>query len=133
MVLVIVLTVLGSLAPVARRQINHARINRASGVVAADFYLAQSLAAKARSPVKVVFDATAKTAFIQLPNDSVLQRRYYGPESEFKLVSLSASPSQVLVLPNGMTNGSVTVTLTDGEYTRQVRMSRAGQIRVLRS
>lgn len=133
MVLVIVLTVLGSLAPTVRRQLVHARINRAAGVVAADFYLAQSLAAKARAPVKVVFDATARTAFIQLRNDSVLQRRYYGTESEFKLSSFSASPTQVQVLPNGMTNGTVTVTLTDGEYTRQVRMSRAGQIRVLRS
>ena len=134
MVLLIVLVVIGTLTPSVMRQITHSRINRAAGAVAADFYLAQSLASSARAPVRIVFSATAKTAFIRRGSpDTVLQRRYYGTDGEFKLPSFSATPDSILVLVNGMTSGSITVSLSDGTYTRQVRMSRAGQIRILRN
>ena len=130
MVLLIVVVVVMSLMPAVATQITHSRINRAASVVAADFYSAQSLAGRNRAPVRVIFDPTAKTASLRLPNDSLLLRRYYGSEGEFKLPSFSASPAQVQVLPSGMTNTSITVSLSDGTFTRQVRMSRAGQIRV---
>lgn len=133
MVLLIVVVVLAVLTPAVVRQLMHSRVNRAASVCAADFYLAQSLAARNRLPVRVIFDVASKTASLRLPNDSLLLVRYYGTLGEFKLPSLGASPTTVQVLPNGMTNGTITVTLSDGVYTRSVRMSRAGQIRILRS
>jgi len=133
MVLLIVVVIVAWLTPAVSRQLTHSRINRAASVCAADFYMAQSLAARNRQPVRVVFDSTAKTATLKLPNDSTLLVRYYGSQGEFKLPSFSASPGVVQVLPNGMANTTITVNLTDGTFLRQVRMSQAGQIRVLRS
>jgi type II secretory pathway pseudopilin PulG len=133
MVLLVVGVVVASLTPALARQLTHSRINRAASVCAADFYLAQSLAARNRQPVRVLFDSTAKTATLKLPNDSTLLVRYYGIQSAFKLPSFYASPTVVQVLPSGMTNAAITVNLTDGTFLRQVRMSQAGQIRVLRS
>ena len=131
-VLLVVLVIVATLTPAVARQVAHSRINRAASICAADFYMAQALAARNRQPVRVVFDSSAKTASLKLPNDSLLLVRPYGTQSEFKLPSFSASPGVVQVLPSGMTNGTITVTLSDGSFKRQVRMSQAGQIRILR-
>ena len=133
MVLIVVGVVLASLTPALSRQLTHSRINRAASVCVADFYMAQAFAARNRQPVRVVFDSTAKTATLKLPNDSTLLVRYYGSQSAFKLPTMSASPTVVQVLPSGLANTAITVRMTDGTFLRQVRMSRAGQIRVLRS
>jgi type II secretory pathway pseudopilin PulG len=133
MVMLIVVVVVASLTPAVSRQITHSRINRAASVCAADFYMAQALAARNRMPVRVVFDSTAKTATLRLPNDSILVTRNYGLTGSFKLPSFSASPTVVQVLPSGMANTTITVNMTDNSgFVRQVRMSQAGQIRILR-
>ncbi len=133
MVLLIVATVVGALTPSVARQISHARVNRAANIVAADFYLAQSLAGRQHGPVIITFDSTAKATTINQPaplNTNLLTRRF-GIDSEFKLTRFSATSSPIQILPNGMANAAVTLTVGSGAYTRQVRMTRAGQIRVL--
>lgn len=133
MVLLIVVVVVGTLTPSVQRQLTRSRINRAARVAAADFYLAQALSNRERQPVTVRFDPVAKTAVIRVSSpDTVLSRRFYGSEGEFKLQEVSAVPASVVVLPNGMASSTITVSLGDGTYTRRVRMSRAGQILVLR-
>lgn len=132
MVLLIVATVVGALAPSVARQLSHARVNRAANVVAADFYLAQALAGRQYAPVRMVFSPGAKTTTIEdAATGNRLYTRDFGPESEFKLPAFSASPASVQVLPNGTTNTSVTVTVGNAAYQRQVRMTRAGQIRII--
>ena len=132
-VILIMIAVLGVLTPSVVRQIDHARTNRAATVVAASFFQAQSLAGRQHMPVVVTFDAVNKTMIISQPppSSTTLSTRRFGLDSEFKLTTFSASPGSVQVLPNGMANGSVTVTVANGAYTRQVRMTRAGQVRVL--
>jgi hypothetical protein len=130
-VMVITITILGILAPAVRRQIMRSRVNRAARVVAADLYLAQGLSSRAREPVRFLVDSLTRTMDIRLLNDSVLSRRLYGDDGEFKLASVSGAPAQFLVLPSGMTSATATVSLSDGSYVRQVRISRAGQIRIL--
>lgn len=133
MVLLIVATVIGALMPSVVTQIAHARVNRAANVIAADFFLAQSLAGRQRAPVMVAFDSTNKQTLITQPppaNTNLLTRRF-GVDSEFKLTSFSASATPVQVLPNGMASTAVVVTVSASGYSRQVRMTRAGQIRVL--
>jgi type II secretory pathway pseudopilin PulG len=133
MVLLIVVVVVASLTPAVATQITHSRINRAASVCAADFYMAQALAARNRQPVRVVFDSTAETATLELPNDSILVVRYYGLTSAYKLPGFTASPTVVQVLPSGMANTTITVSMTDRSgFLREVRMSQAGQIRILR-
>lgn len=133
-VLVIVAAIIGAMAPAVRTQLLRARVNRAAGIAAADLYLAQALAARQRQPIRVLFNQAAKTVTLKLtsPPDSTVQVRYYGAGSEFNVPLFTATPDTVQVLPNGMANGSVVLQLSDGRYTREIRMSRAGQIRVVR-
>ena len=133
MVLLIVAVVIGALTPSVIRQIAHARVNRAANVVAADFFLAQSLAGRQHGPVLVSFDSTNKQTTITQPppaNTNLLTRRF-GIDSEFKLTTFTASATTVQILPNGMANAAVVMTVGSGGYNRQVRITRAGQIRVL--
>jgi len=133
MVLLIVLTVIAALTPGVTRSIAHARVNRAANVVAAQLYLAQSLAGRQHSPVTMLVSPGAKTITIEdAVTDSTLLVRRFGSDSEFNLLSLSASPATIYVLPTGMSNASITVTVGDPSYQQQVWMSRAGQIRILR-
>lgn len=133
MVLLIVLTVVAALTPGVTRALNHARVNRAANVVAAQFYLAQSMAGRQHRPVTVLVSPGAKTITISdAVSDSTLLVRSFGGGSEFNLLALSASPATVYIVPSGMASASVTVTVGDASYQQQVRMSRAGQIRILR-
>jgi type II secretory pathway pseudopilin PulG len=132
MVLLIVLIILGSMMPTVTRQVAHARVNRAASVGVADFYLAQDVAGRMRRPVRITVDSTAKTVSLTTTSDSLIQRRFYGTDGEFKLSVFSATPLQVQVLPNGMANTTIVLTFGDGTYQRQARLSRAGQVRLLR-
>ncbi len=133
MVLVVVGIIVGAMMPSVRLQLSRARVNRAANVTAADLFLAQSQAARRHMPVVLTWDGTAKTTVISLPppTSTVLLTRRYGADSEFRLATLSASVSAVQVYPNGQASSSVTVTVGFGTYSRQVRMTRAGLIRVL--
>jgi type II secretory pathway pseudopilin PulG len=133
MVLLIVLVVVAALTPGVTRSVNHARVNRAANVVAAQFYLAQSMAGRQHRPVTMLVSPGAKTITISdAGTNATLLVRRFGADSEFNLLSLSASPATVYVLPTGMASASVTVTVGDPSYQQQVWMSRAGQIRILR-
>lgn len=135
MVLLIVVVVVSSLTPSVLNILTHSRINRAAGAIAADFYLAQTLAGRQHAPVRVILSTSAKTLIIRSRGDTVLQLRYYGTEGEFKIPSITTTIDSVQVLPNGMANSSITVTLSDGRSTpfiRSVKMTSAGQIRMIR-
>lgn len=129
-VVVIMMTVVGAMMPSMAKQISRARVNRAVNTVASDFLMAQSMAGRQRAPVTMTFDGSAMTTTISSQGTTLITRRF-GSSSEFKLTGFSASPTAVIVLPNGMANQSVTVTVTGAGYTRQARMSRAGQVRLL--
>jgi type II secretory pathway pseudopilin PulG len=133
MVLLVVLVVVAALTPGVSRALNHARVNRAANVVAAQFYLAQSMAGRQHQPVTVLVSPGAKTITISdAVTATVLLTRGFGKDSGFNLLALSATPASVYILPSGMASASVTVTVGDPTYQQQVWMSRAGQIRILR-
>jgi len=135
MVLLVVATILAALTPGVIRTMAHARVNRAANVVAAQFYVAQSLAGRQRKPVKLTVSPGAKTITIRDAGSAAtrLAIRYFGSDSDFKLPSLTATPDTVVtILPNGMANIRIVVNVGDASYKQQVRMTLAGQIRILR-
>jgi Tfp pilus assembly protein FimT len=133
MVLLIVLTVVAALTPGVTRTLTHARVNRAANVVAAQFYMAQSMAGRQHRPVTMLVSPGAKTITISdAVTSTVLITRQFGSTSEFNLLALSAVPATVYLLPTGMASASVIVTVGDASYKQQVRMTKAGQIRILR-
>jgi len=133
MVLMIVGLVIAALTPGVVRTIEHGRVDRAANAVAAQFYLAQSLASRQRRPVAVAVSAANKTITI---SDAIsltrLSIRYFGTEGAFNLRALTATPTSVNVQPNGMATASIVVDVGNVTYKQQVRMTRAGQIRILR-
>lgn len=131
MVLLIIATVVGALTPSVVQQITHARINRATRVIAADFYLAQSTASRTRKPVSMTVDSAARTVTMtDTQSAATLSTRQFGTTSEFKLKQLYSVPATIIVFPSGMMNASVSVTVGDPSYRRYINVSRAGQIRI---
>jgi type II secretory pathway pseudopilin PulG len=131
MVLLIVATIIGALTPSVIRQITHARVNRAATVIAADFYLAQTTAARMRRPVSVFVDTLErKYTFTDAATATQLLQRRFANQTEFKVGGMTANPVSFLVFPSGMLNTPVTIQVGDAAYTRTVTASRAGQVRL---
>ena len=133
MVLLIVGLVTAALTPGVVRTVSHGRVDRAANAISAQFYLAQSLAGRQRKPVTVTISSSAKTIVIAGGvTGTVYSTRYFGSESEFNLPALTATPVRVYVLPSGLVNAAILVDVGNASYRRQVRMTKAGQVRILR-
>ena len=57
--------------------------------------------------------------------------RYFGTDADYGLDSLAASPATLVLYPSGVAAGPITVGLGLNGYSRQVKMTRGGQIRIL--
>ena len=109
-----------------------ARVRNAATVIATDLQYAQMLAVRQRRPVAVIVDPGMRSYIIRLRDSSLTFRdRFFGPDTEYLLDSLSASPTSVVLFPSGVTAGTVTFTARQGVYTRHVRLTRAGQVRIV--
>ena len=121
----------GMAAPNVSKDITHGRVNSAAHIVAADLEQALSLAGRQRRPVRVIIDAGRKEIVLtDRVTGTLISRRQLGDVSEFKLYSVSGAPSTVDVLPHGVATAATVVTLTAGDYSRRVTMSRGGYVRV---
>ena len=119
--------------PKVSQTLGHARVNRSANIVAADFFLAQSLAARQHSPVKL--QIRSDSLFLRISNaatGTVLRTHYFDVTSDFKLAALSAAPASIQVMPNGTANASMVVTVGGTDYYHQVRMTLAGQVRIIK-
>jgi prepilin-type N-terminal cleavage/methylation domain-containing protein len=132
-VIVIIVLVAAMGFPATARAIRHGRINQAANVVAADLETAVSYAARQRKPIRIAHTPGDKSFTIRdRATGDVIRRRELGQESEWKVAAVSFSSASVDVFPAGITSGALTVQVGDGSYTRQVRLSRAGLVQVIR-
>lgn len=134
--LVITIVVFGILLSVAYLRmtpaVNHARVHRAATVIATDLQYAQMLAVRQRAPVAVIVDNSLKSYVIRLRDTSVTFRnRFFGQNTEYLLDTLAANPTSVVMFPNGVAAATTTFTVGLDGYTRQVRLTRAGQVRIV--
>jgi prepilin-type N-terminal cleavage/methylation domain-containing protein len=112
--------------------VNQARVQRAATVVAMDLQYAQMLAVRHRAPVAVIVDDALKSYIIRLRDSSLTFRdRFFGQDTEYLLDDLSATPTSVVMFPNGVAGATTTFTVGRDGYTRQVRLSRGGQVRIV--
>ena len=112
--------------------VHQARVQRAATVIAIDLQYAQMLAVRQRAPVAVIVDNALKSYVIRLRDTSVTFRnRYFGQDTEFLLDTLAANPTAVVLFPNGVAGATTTFTVGLRGYTRQVRLSRGGQVRIV--
>lgn len=113
--------------------VQHARVNRAANVVVGDLQYAQLLAVRQRRPVVLLVDNSLKSYIIRMRDTALAFRnQYFGQDTDYLLDQFTATPSTtVQFFPNGVTTGTTTFTLAVGSYTRHVRVTRAGQVRIV--
>ncbi len=134
LVILIIFVVVASLIPKVNQTLGHGRVNSSANVIAAEFLLSQSLAARQHTPVIIAIDASTQTLTISQPppSNTVLRTYAFDINSDFKLAALSAIPASVQVMPNGTANASMLVTVGGTDYYHQVRLTQAGQVRITR-
>jgi hypothetical protein len=134
MVILIIFVVVASLIPRVSTTLAHSKVNRAAYVIAADFLLAQTDAARQRAPV--IVQIMSDSLFLRITNAStgtVLRTDWFDVTSEFQLKALSAVPTSAQVMPNGTASASIVVTVgATTDYYHQVRMTLAGQVRIIK-
>lgn len=114
--------------------LERAKVRRAASVLAADLQYAQAVAARQRAPVVFLVTPSVQAYVIRDRANPATEfrKRYVGPDTDYSIETLAVLPSNAIeIFPNGVTPASTTFTLSRGAYQRQVRMTRAGQIRVL--
>lgn len=132
--MILVLLVMGLLVAIAvtktSKIMRHERVNRAAQVVVQDLQNGFAMAGRQRAPVRMTFTPSTKTyVFSDRASGQQLQQRVMGSGTEFQLSALSSDVSPVDVLPNGIGTAAFKVTLTLGDYSRQVWASSAGFVR----
>lgn len=109
------------------------RVDRAAGLVALTLERSFTLASRQRRPVTVTCDCANQAIEIRdLATDALYLRRDFGPSTEYQVDSLSLSEGSVTVSPTGVSNLPLTVNIAAGASNRQVTMSSAGLVRVVR-
>jgi len=113
--------------------LEQAKARHAAAAIAADLQYAQIVAARDRRPVVVIVNTSLHLIMIRDRGGSTIYRqRFMGADTEFGLTTFSASPSNsVEIFPSGVATQTITYTATRGTYSRQIKLSRAGQVRVL--
>lgn len=134
--LITVMMIIAIMAKIALTQIGQmtakTRVQQASSIVASNIQMAYTLAAKRRTPVRISIDTATRVFRIRdrtTPATIYLQQ-YYNGSSELNLTRLEASDTSLMVFPNGLAAGTLTVTVHTPNNRRQISATRAGQIRI---
>ncbi len=133
--LVIALSLVGLLVAVAvfraTPQLERSAVQRAANVLVSDLQYAQLQAVRQRTPIVLLIDGTLKGYLIRERNTPTVHReRFLGPTTEFRLDVLSADTGDLEFFPNGVAREGAVITLRRGDYERQVRLTRSGQVRI---
>jgi len=133
MVIVVLGILLLSTMPRLGSAVRSSRVDRAAGIVALTLERSFTLASRQRRPVTVSCDCVNQIIEIRdLLTDSLYQLRALGPSSEYQLDTLQLSVGSVTVYPTGVATSPLTVRIAAGPSNRQVTLSTAGLVRVVR-
>jgi type II secretion system protein H len=112
------------------------KVRSAAGVIVADMQYAQMLAARQREPVAVIFNESLRMYVIkERGGATVFRERFLGDDTDYDLEAMqievdSGKDLEVEIFPNGVATKTVTVTIGIKDYVRQVKLSRAGRVRM---
>jgi type II secretory pathway pseudopilin PulG len=130
-VVVIVGLLTAILTPRIGTAIQHARVNRAASVVAGDLELAFTMAARQRKPMRLTTTGATTITIADRSGGTLRHTRSLGAGTEYELSSVSFAPATVDIFPTGVSTAVLTVTIGAPGFTRQVTMTRGGQVRVV--
>jgi prepilin-type N-terminal cleavage/methylation domain-containing protein len=133
--LAVVVMIIGLLSSLAiwrlAPALTRAKMRRAASVLAADLQYGQMIAAQQRAPVVVLVNTSLKMYLIRdRSGTTVFRERFIGPDTDYDVQTFSVSPStSVELFPNGVATQTITFTVDANGYQRQVKLTRAGQVR----
>ena len=122
--IVIIGLILGAGLPAFSRTLRVGRVNSAAQVVSGDLDRAFATAARQRKPVRITWNNSAmQYTLTNRTSGTVLLTRPLGTAGA---TSVTFSVSPLDIFPGGFASAALTVTLAEQDYTRHVRMTRAG-------
>ena len=137
--MILVMVIIGLMAaasmPRISRIVGEERIRKLQGAVASDLEVAFALSQREHKPVTITYSTSTKVLAITdvVANASgtltVRKTRYLGQNATFSTTAVTFSPTGgITIYPMGLASGALTVTVTNGNFTRTVRATRAGQV-----
>jgi Tfp pilus assembly protein FimT len=117
-----------------RVPLEHAKVNGAASILASDLQYAQLLASRQRKPVVMILNTTARSYVIRDRANAALvyRTRDLGSDTDSALDQMAVLPSPtVVIFPTGVTQATTTFMLALKGFQRHVRITRAGQVRVI--
>ena len=129
-VMVMIGIIAASVMPRISRIVAEERVRKLQGAIATDFELAFALANRERKPVTVTFSTSTQVLTItDRATGTVLKTRYLGRNQSFSTTAVTFSPSAgITVFPAGLSTAAATVTVSNGNFTRTVSVTRAGLV-----
>lgn len=134
--LLIVLVLMGLAGGVALPSIGRtlaaSKIDRTAAMISVELQKARSLASRLRRPIAVSIDANNRVIRIRnhgLPA-MLHSELWLTPTSEFGVQQLQTTDIHLVIFPNGLAEGPLTLTISEQGRRRAINMTRAGQIRI---
>ena len=115
--------------------VEHAKVRSAANAVAGDLQYAQTIAVRERRPISVLVEPDSMRIVIRDRDQTsnIHRVRSFGADTDFSLDHLSATSPSLEMFPNGLAGSTVSITLGLRGFLRQVKVTRAGQIRIIRT
>ncbi len=132
--MLIVVTIIGimvaSVMPRISRIVAESRIRSLQHEVAADVERAFALVQRQHKPVTVTYSTTTNVITItDRASGTVLFTDYIGRFDTMSTTDVTFSPSGgITIYPMGIATAALTITITNGNFTRTITASRAGQV-----
>ena len=135
--LLVVLTLLSIIAaitlPGLARSLAQLRLQRAANVVVSSVQLAQSTAARQRTPVRLSIDSAAKILRVRNYTNpaTVYAEQQLDGSMENGVKALSVSDTSLVLYPSGLVEKQLDIVLQSVDGHLHVRLTRGGQIRIM--
>jgi Tfp pilus assembly protein FimT len=137
--LMLVFALVGIVSAIAIRAVGDTiardRVNKVAAVLSADIEQAFALAARQRAPIRIMIDSSAmRISFVERADVTMKYRTRTLKTGDMALNFISASRTNIDILPSGLAADTLSLRLgvyTRGTtYTRTLRMTRAGMVRI---
>jgi type II secretion system protein H len=138
--LLIVLALIGIVASIAIRSVGDTirrdRVQKAVAILSTDLEQAFAIAARQRTPVRVLFDSARKTFAVAARNDTTFKyRTRQFATGDLALDYFSVSNAALDILPSGLSADTLNLrigifTRNGLKYDRTLRMTRGGLVRI---
>ena len=138
--LLIVLALIGIVASIAIRSVGDTirrdRVQKAAAIVSTDLEQAFAIAARQRTPVRLLFDSARKTFAVAARADTTFKyRTRQFATGDLALDYISVSNAALDVLPSGLSADTLNLRIgiysrNGSRYDRTIRMTRGGLVRI---